>query len=104
MTSSRAPENSEDLVGLALSLKAMAGILGGYVAFYAAYGLIVIGTAGTSEAAGLFGDAYGGFNAFVSGLAMLGVVTAIWLQHEQIRMQALELRLQREELQLQRAE
>lgn len=41
---------------------------------------------------------FGALNAFVSGLAMLGVVAAILLQRDQLRMQAKELELQRVEL------
>lgn len=56
------------------------------------------------DEAGNFGDMFGGFSAFASGLGLMGVVVAILLQHEQIKMQRHELELQREELRLQRDE
>jgi hypothetical protein len=54
---------------------------------------------GGLQNAGIFGDMFGAFNAFVSGLAMLGVIAAILLQLDQNRMQAQELKDTREELQ-----
>ena len=33
---------------------------------------------------GLFGDAFGGLNAFVSGIALIGVVYAVFLQQRQL--------------------
>lgn len=47
---------------------------------------------------------FGAFNAFASGIAMLGVIAAILLQREQNQMQAEELRLQRIELEQTREE
>ncbi|WP_437673207.1 hypothetical protein [Sorangium sp. So ce131] len=49
------------------------------------------------EDRGLFGDMFGAVNALFSGLALAGVVYAIFLQRQ-------ELQLQREELELTRAE
>ncbi len=42
----------------------------------------------TWELAGIFGDSFGGFNAFFSGLAFLGVVVSIMLQCVQFRRQS----------------
>src|SRR5688572_5866648 len=42
--------------------------------------------------AGQFGDMYGVLNAFVSGLAMAGVILALFLQRDQNVMQARELK------------
>lgn len=47
---------------------------------------------------GTFGDAFGGFNAYFTGLAFIGVIATLLLQSKQVQMQAEELRLQREEL------
>ena len=47
---------------------------------------------------------FGAFNAFASGIAILGVIAAILLQREQNQMQAEELRLQRIELEQTREE
>lgn len=46
---------------------------------------------------GLFGDSWGGVNAFVSALAFAGVIVTLYLQNR-------DLNLQREEMQLQRKE
>lgn len=75
-----------------------------YAVLAVAYGFIALKLAGGLSSAGQFGDMFGAFNAFVSGIAMLGVVAAILLQREQNRMQAEELRLQRQELAETRAE
>lgn len=74
-----------------------------YAAVWLAYGFGLRQMFDSTEA-GQLGDTFGGFNAFVSGLAMLGVVGAILLQHAQLGMQAEELRLQREELEQTRFE
>ncbi len=54
--------------------------------------------------AGNVGDTFGAVNALFSGLALMGVVVAIFLQRNQIQMQKDDLSLQREELQLTRKE
>lgn len=54
--------------------------------------------------AGIFGDMFGGANAFFSGLAFVGLVSTLLMQHEQLKMQHEELKMQREELQLTREE
>jgi hypothetical protein len=48
---------------------------------------------------GLFGDMFGGINAIFSGLAFLGIIYAIILQGEELRLQREELELTRKELQ-----
>lgn len=48
--------------------------------------------------AGQFGDMFGGFNALVSGVAMLGVVAAIFMQRKELEYQREELEATREEL------
>lgn len=45
-----------------------------------------------------FGDMFGGTNALFSGLALAGVVAAIWLQRKELALQRLELRETRREL------
>ena len=47
---------------------------------------------------GQFGDMFGAINAIFSGLALLGVVYAIFLQSEDLSLQRKELELTREEL------
>ena len=86
-----------------LTPKRVGVILLGYAAVWLVYGFTLRRMYDSTEA-GQVGDAFGGFNAFVSGLAMLGVVGAILLQHAQLGMQAEELRLQREQLEQTRLE
>lgn len=57
-----------------------------------------------SDSAGNFGDMFGAFSAFVSGLSSIGVVIAILLQFKQMMMQQDALEIQRQELRLQRSE
>jgi hypothetical protein len=47
---------------------------------------------------GFFGDMFGGINALFSGLAFLGVIYAVVLQRDELRLQREELKLSREEL------
>jgi hypothetical protein len=79
-------------------------LIGGYLAFYVVVGLVVRFFFGEIQNPGIFGDMFGAVNAFVSGLAMLGVVAAILLQMDQNRMQSRELQLQRAELEQTRQE
>ena len=73
--------------------------LGVYCLFFGVYWWGVAKFVNTERAAaGQFGDMFGGFNALASGLAMLGVIGALYLQRKQNEMQAEELRLQRIEL------
>ena len=45
-----------------------------------------------------FGDMFGGLNAVFSGLALAGVVLAVFMQREELQLQRKELELTREEL------
>lgn len=47
---------------------------------------------------GQFGDMFGGLNALFSGLAFWGILFAIFLQREDLKLQREDLQLQREEL------
>ncbi len=58
----------------------------------------------TPQDASNFGQALGAISALFSGLALAGVVFAILLQRDDLRLQREELKLQREELKLTRAE
>mgnify|MGYP001586239089 CR=1 FL=1 len=53
---------------------------------------------------GQFGDLFGSINALFSGLAFAGLIAAILLQHEELKLQRKELKLQREEMAASRAE
>jgi hypothetical protein len=46
---------------------------------------------------GQFGDTFGAVNALFSGLALVGVVGAVWLQHQELEATREQLRLAREE-------
>ncbi len=70
-----------------------------YSAFCIGYGFFVLKAWPNLSDAGNFGDMYGAFNAFVSGIAMMGVVVAIYLQKRQNTLQANELKQQKRELQ-----
>lgn len=50
------------------------------------------------EQAGQFGDMFGFSNSLFSGLALAGVVIAIWFQREEIKIQREELELNRKEM------
>ena len=54
--------------------------------------------------AGQFGDMFGALNSLFSGLAFAGVVLAIVLQSNELKLQRKELKLQREELEMTRGE
>src|SRR5688500_18989503 len=80
------------------------GILAVYFGIAIIYALQTPHRQGGYETAGQFGDMFGAFNAVVSGIAMLGVVAAIFMQRIQLRLQSDELRLQRQELEETRKE
>jgi len=67
-------------------------------------GILPFVFSGTWANAASFGDSFGFVNAVFSGLALAGVVAAIVLQSQQLKMQSHELGLQIEELKLQREE
>lgn len=87
-----------------ISVRRAALALAIYVALYCGVGYGLWWWFGDIQNAGIFGDMFGSFNAFVSGVAMLGVIAAIVLQMDQNRMQSQELSLQRRELELTRDE
>lgn len=60
--------------------------------------------ANTMAMRGQLGDLFGSINALFSGLAFAGVVIAIWLQREELKLQREELRLQRLEVAANREE
>lgn len=53
---------------------------------------------GNPKEPGLFGDMFGAANALFSGLAFAGVIVAILMQRDELRLQREEIRLQRKEL------
>lgn len=71
------------------------------MALYAA-GLLLL--YGWPDNSGLFGDSFGAFTAFFTGLGFLAIAYTVRLQSQQVEMQAKELQLQREELALTRKE
>ena len=79
-------------------LKAIVVALLVYLATYGLFATYGRSWLSTPAEAGLFGDMFGAFNAFFSGLAMFGVVGALMLQRRQNQMQSEELALQRQEL------
>ncbi len=56
------------------------------------------------EDLGQWGDAFGSLNAFFSGLAMLGVAYAVYLQRQEVHLQRQQTELAREELNATREE
>jgi len=86
----------------------------GWIVFGVA-GTVVVGLcvawgwAGYSEAdtlgnRGLFGDSYGALNTLFSGLAFAGVIAALVMQMQELRLQRRELELQRREMEESRRE
>lgn len=72
-------------------------ILGGIVVlWFTSWGLI--NTYITETNRGAFGDMFGAVNALFSGLALAGVVIAIFMQKEELSLQREELKLTREEM------
>src|SRR5688572_15202617 len=47
---------------------------------------------------GQFGDMFGAINALFSSLALIGVVVAVWIQKEELKLQRRELEMTRSEL------
>jgi hypothetical protein len=86
------------------SAKLVAIALATYLGAWCLYGAIFFLFFTDRNAAAQIGDWFGGFNALVSGLAMLGVVAAILLQRRQLDMQTQGLQIQAKELALQRRE
>lgn len=67
-------------------------------------GVIILIHTSTLEEAGQFGDMFGAVNALFSGLALIGVVVAIFYQRSELKLQRKELELTREEMKNQRKE
>jgi hypothetical protein len=63
-----------------------------YLLIYLAFAYALPRVHGGLGSAGQFGDMFGVLNAFASGIAMIGVALAVWLQREQVIMQAAELK------------
>jgi hypothetical protein len=91
-------EQEPDIVGAILAL-AIA-----IISIQVLVGLAVYLFFGKWNEAGVFGDAFGAVNALFSGLALAGVIVAIFLQRIELRYQREELGLTREELHGQREE
>lgn len=60
--------------------------------------ILIVSHFASWEDRGTFGDMFGAVNTLFSGLAFAGVIYAIFLQAEQLKMQSQELALQRQEL------
>jgi hypothetical protein len=76
-----------------------------YTTIIGIYALVVPKVTTTfPSAAGSFGEMFGAFSAFFSGLAFLGVIYTVWLQTQQVRLQGEELHLQRQDLEGTKAE
>lgn len=65
---------------------------------YFLFGAVVYRTLPHWQERGQFGDMFGAANALFSALAFAGVVYAIWLQREELRLQRRELRLTRQQI------
>ena len=77
------------LVSLAILAILLAWIIYGFVVFY---------TLPDWPERGAFGDMFGAINALFSGLALAGVILAIFLQKQELELQRHELELTRQEL------
>ncbi len=73
----------------------VAGILGAQ----AVWGIAVYYSLPCWQDRGTFGDMFGGVNVLFSGLALAGVVVALFLQRQELKLQREELKLTRQELQ-----
>jgi len=62
------------------------------------YGFVVIYTLPDWPERGTFGDMFGAINALFSGLALAGIILAIFLQKQELELQRHELELTRQEL------
>jgi hypothetical protein len=92
MSTDNASDNHESAILKYLTLPVAAKLLLGYFALYLALAYFLPFVHRGLPAAGQFGDMFGVVNAFASGLAMVGVAIAVWLQREQVVMQAAELK------------
>jgi len=62
------------------------------------YGFVVFYTLPDWPERGTFGDMFGAINALFSGLALAGIILAIFLQKQELELQRKELELTRQEL------
>ena len=65
---------------------------------------ITVSMATRPETPGLFGDAFGSVNALFSGLALAGVIVALMMQQDELKLQRSELQHTREVLSAQQGE
>jgi len=96
-------QQAEDVGGWRAPVLFTVGGLVAYAAAMVGFGFWVRSRLSWNDA-GNFGDMFGAFSAFASGLSLFGVVVAIVLQYRQLKMQRHDLELHREELRLQREE
>lgn len=75
-----------------------AGVVGTQVLF----GVLLWCFFPTPQDRGLFGDSFGVANTLFSGLALAGIIIALFMQREELELQREELRATREELKHQR--
>ena len=75
-----------------------AWIAAAVLASHVVYGFVVAWVFDCWGNQGLFGDMLGGLNTFFSGLAFAGVIIAILIQREELKLQREELTQTREEL------
>lgn len=78
--------------------------LGSVLVLFCLYAAVAMRLWDGVQNAGIFGDMFGGLNAFFASIGAIGIVAAIFLQSQQLQAQREELKLQREELALQREE
>lgn len=74
------------------------------VCVWAGSAVFIRGVYPTLEQSGQFGDMFGAINALFSGVALGGVVVAIFYQRSELKLQRKELELTREEMKNQREE
>ncbi|GAB5404576.1 MAG: hypothetical protein Aurels2KO_28070 [Aureliella sp.] len=79
-------------------------VVGFWLATAAAYWVVVELNPDHHQAVGTFGDSFGAVNALFSGLAFVGVIVAILIQSNELKLQRRELRLSRTQLRLTREE
>lgn len=84
--------NDESRLLRRLIFGAIAVVTGGMAAWW----FIVSRSYEEMEERGQFGDAFGGINAVFSGLALCGVVTALYFQAKELALQRQQLREQQE--------
>ena len=71
---------------------------GAIVTVWGVYGIVAYRSLGDWQERGTFGDMFGALNALFAGLAFAGLIVAILLQREELKLQRLELTETRKEL------